>query len=78
MRTFFVLAAAALVLSACGGGSGGGSVNVGQLPSGQPLEDSFGAGFGQAFRAAANSDPRDPAAADIVPVDLTKDPTPLR
>jgi|APFEC2959095136_1045048.scaffolds.fasta_scaffold00031_31 hypothetical protein len=42
-----------------------------------PIEDGFGAGFGTAFRADANSVPRDPVAGDIIPLDLTKDATTL-
>lgn len=37
-------------------------------------EDQFGANFGAAFRADANSEPRTPADGDIVPVSLTAEP----
>lgn len=38
-----------------------------------PAEDAFGTGFGTAFRASPNSDPRTPADGDIVPLTLTQD-----
>lgn len=40
-------------------------------------EDQFGANFGTAFRADANSEPRTPADGDIVPVSLTTEPVPI-
>lgn len=72
MRKLMLALALAVAASACGGGGGGGG-----LPQQQRLEDTFGAGFGQAFRANPNSDPRDPAAGDVVPADLTRDATPI-
>lgn len=39
------------------------------------VEDAFGTNFGGLFRADANSVARDPVAADIAPLDLTKAPT---
>lgn len=63
----------ALGLAACSGGGGGGG-GLPQPPPAAPIEDNFGAGFGAAFRANPNSEPRDPMAADIIPVDVTKDP----
>ncbi|MGD2133703.1 MAG: hypothetical protein PVI23_12990 [Maricaulaceae bacterium] len=44
-------------------------------PPATPLEDTFGTGFGTAFRADPNTDPVDPMAGDIVALDLTADPT---
>ena len=72
MRKLTFALVLALAASAWGGGGRGGG-----LPPQQRLEDTFGAGFGQAFRAAPNSDPRDPAAGDVVPADLTRDATPI-
>lgn len=68
------IATAAFLLGACGGGGGsygggGGGVVVPPKP-----EDRFGAGFGAIFRAQANTDPAEPAANFIIPLDLTTDP----
>jgi hypothetical protein len=66
---------AAVALGACGGGGstyGGGSGGGGVVVT-KP-EDRFGTGFGALFRAAANSDPSEPAAGFIIPVDVTTDP----
>ncbi|MBC7768927.1 MAG: hypothetical protein H7124_09075 [Phycisphaerales bacterium] len=68
-----LILALALGVSACGGSGGGGGLPP--PPPAAPLEDTFGAGFGATFRADPNSNPRDPAAGDIVPVDPTKDAT---
>ncbi len=38
-------------------------------PPGVPLEDNFGTGFGQDFRAAPNSAPANPSPGDAIPVD---------
>jgi hypothetical protein len=61
-------------LTACGGGGGYGG---GGMPPAQRLEDMFGQGFGQTFRADPNSDPRNPAAGDIIPLDPARDATPV-
>lgn len=42
-------------------------------PPAPRLEDGFGANFGTAFRASPNTDATDPAAGDLIPLDLTKD-----
>lgn len=67
-----------LGLAACGGGGGGdmGVVTPPPPPSAR-LEDGFGAGFATSYRNAPNTDPREPAAADIVAVSATTDPTPV-
>jgi hypothetical protein len=77
MRILLLIAAAG-ALAACDSDNNGAKVDLPRAPEPQRLEDSFGAGFGQSFRADTNSDPRDPMAADLGPVDLTKDPTRLR
>lgn len=71
-----IVAAAALglvaLLSACGGsGGGGGNPPPDVPPSGVGR---FGVGFAAAFAAAANSDPREVTAADVIPISLTTDP----
>jgi hypothetical protein len=40
----------------------------------QALEDKFGANFGTTFRANKDSEPRDPADGDIIPVNSTAEP----
>ena len=45
------------------------------VPPAAKLEDGFGANFGIAYRADPNTDAKDPAAGDIVPLSLTTDPT---
>ena len=69
-----VLSVVAVALAACGGG--GGNVKV-PVPPAAKLEDSFGAGFAAAFQKGANTDPREPAAGDVVAVSLTTDPVPV-
>ncbi|WP_309643918.1 hypothetical protein [Phenylobacterium sp.] len=67
-----------LGLSACGGGGGGGDGGVVTPPPPTArLEDGFGAGFATSYRNAPNTDPREPAPADIVAVSATTDPTPV-
>jgi len=68
--------AAVAGLGACGGG-GDDDVAVVTPPPTPPaarFEDQFGANFGISFRAVANSDPRDPAPGDIIPISFTTDP----
>jgi hypothetical protein len=43
-------------------------------PTGGAFENQFGAGFGASFRKAAWSEPVDPKAGDVIPVDPNKDP----
>ena len=45
------------------------------VTSAPKVEDGFGTNFGALFRADVNSVARDPVAADIAPLDLTKNPT---
>lgn len=71
-----ILALAGLSLAACGSG-GGGVRGPGPVPPVAKLEDSFGAGFATTFQKAANSDPREPAAGDVIAVSLTSDPVPI-
>lgn len=69
------LAAAALVMaagiSACSKAS---NVTALSPPPGVPIEDNFGPGFGQAFRAAPNSVPVNPSASGVVPVNPAGQP----
>ncbi len=64
-----VLALAAL--SACSKAPGGTALSP---PPATPIEDNFGTGFGQAFRAAPNSTPMTPSTADVVPVNPSGQP----
>jgi len=46
-------------------------------PPAAPIEDSFGPGFGSAFRADPNSTPINPTARDVVPVNPSAEPLPV-
>ena len=79
-----VLGAAAVALAACGGGGGkgpggggGGGPGPGPGTPSAKLEDSFGGGFAAAFQKGAHTDPREPAAGDVVAASLTTDPVPV-
>lgn len=83
MKSFLLRSAAAAALTASlaacdSGGGGGGGGGTPPTPPAPPaparIEDGFGPQFGAAFRADANSNPRDPAAGDLVPVSFTTDP----
>lgn len=49
-------------------------------PAPQParVEDRFGPGFGTAFRADPNSAPLNPTTRDVIPVNPTGEPLPVR
>lgn len=70
------MVAVAAGLAACGGGGGKSTKKVTTPPpaAAPPLEDQFGVNFGTAFRVAANTDPRDPAPGDLIPICFTCDP----
>lgn len=74
IRNAAAVALATLGLAACGGGGGGGMTVVTPPPPSAALEDAFGAGFATSYRANPNTDPREPAAADIIAVSPTTDP----
>ena len=84
MKSFLLHSAAAAALlaslAACGGG-GGSDGDTTVTPPAPPtpvrLEDQFGAQFGATFRTAPNSDPRDPAPGDLIPISFTTDPVNL-
>lgn len=81
MRNVLITTAIVLLgasVSSCGGGKGKG-VDVGVTPPvAAPFENQFGAsGFGPGFRAGANTDPRDVAPGDVIPVSLTAEPVTL-
>lgn len=77
MKRFLISGAALLVLaaglSACSGGGGGGATVTPPSASAR-IEDQLGTGFGVDFRASPNSDPRDLAANDVIPVNPAADP----
>lgn len=81
MRTLFwkiaAITAVAGALAACGSDNAPAPAPPTTAPptTAARIEDGFGANFGTAYRADVNSSPRDPVAGDIVPLDLTKDPT---
>lgn len=60
-----VLVTSALVAGCSKAPDGAG---VSAMP-GVPIEDNFGAGFAQAFRAAPDSVPMNPSPSSVVPVD---------
>lgn len=79
LRAATALAILGAGLAACDRG-GGKSVRVAppnEPPAATPIEDRFGVAFGAAFRAPNNSDPRDPAEGDLIPVSFTTDPLPI-
>lgn len=83
MRILSAVTALAILgagLAACDGGGGGKSTKVTpppEPPAAAPLEDQFGLAFGTAFRAASNTDPKDPGEGDLIPVSFTTDPVPI-
>lgn len=66
-----------LTLAACGGDDNDGAVVTPPTPPSAKLEDGFGANFGTTYRAGNNTDPRDPAAGDVIAVSATTDPVPV-
>ena len=64
-------------VAACGSGGGGGGNGVNPPPPAVVGVARFGAGFARLFNAAANSDPGNPVASDVIPVSLTQDPLPI-
>jgi hypothetical protein len=71
--------AATLALTACGGGGSGYGGNPYQPPVVVKIEDQVGAGsgFGDLFRATANTDPREPNANSVPALSLITDPVPV-
>jgi hypothetical protein len=68
------LAVTASALAACGG-HGGQMAVITPPPPPPKLEDGFGGGFGNLFRASANSEPVKPMATDVNAVDPSAAPT---
>jgi hypothetical protein len=51
---------------------------VGNVSTSEPQpEDRFGKGFGQAYRADRNSEPKNVVDGDVVPVSRTAEPIPI-
>ena len=71
------IAALAAGLAACGSGNSTTAPVVPPVvvPPAPRLEDTFGTNFGTAYRADANTDARDPAPGDIIPLSLTTEAT---
>jgi hypothetical protein len=66
-----------LALAACGGGGGGGGSDKVAAPPTvitTAQEDKFGVGFGTAFRASPDSEPKIVNDDDLVPVSWTTEP----
>ena len=73
---FVTISALACGLAACGSDNTPAPPAAGPPPAAAPkLEDGFGANFGIAYRADPNGIANDPLAADIAPLDLTKEAT---
>ncbi len=76
--TFRSLAGLALVagalLSACGQKRDGDPMVLDARTDAGQTEDKFGDGFGKAFRADPNAEPRTVSASDVKPVSLTTEP----
>ena len=66
------LLALSVGLAACNNGGGGGGSSP-PAPAAK-FEDQFGAAFGVAYRADANSEPKDVAPGDVIPASLTAEP----
>lgn len=81
IRNFAIAAVLGVGLAACGGGGSDSPppppppVVVPPPPPPTKLEDSFGVGFGMAFRADMNTEARDPVPGDLIPLSLTTEPT---
>jgi hypothetical protein len=71
-----VTAAAALVSCGGGGSDGGPGPGAGTPPPppAVPFPGQLGIGFSITFGAAANAEPRDPQAGDVIPVSLSAEP----
>ncbi len=69
-----LIVAAGASLSACGKNGGRDTLAPdSQVESGR-VEDQFGKGFGEAFRADPNSEPANVSEDDVKPVSLTAEP----
>jgi len=79
IKVTLAVAVLALALGACGGGGRGGGIGVNPPPAPAKLEDQFGSigGFGSIFRQGPNTEPTDPAAGAVVPVNVTAEPVPV-
>ncbi len=75
LRNIALATLLAAALAACGGNDKAPAPPVVVTPPAAKLEDSFGANFGTAYRADPNTEAKDPAAGDIVPLSLTTEPT---
>ena len=76
-----LLAGLALVagvsLSACGQKRDGDPLVLDAKSDAGRVEDRFGDGFGEAFRAEPNTEPRNVVDSDVKPVSLTTEPVPI-
>ncbi len=70
IRNLAVAAILPAVLSACGGGGGGGNNTPAPPATSASFQDKVGASFATVFNASNTSDPVDPTAASVPPLDL--------
>ena len=77
-RLVGLLLIAGVPLSACGkqADSGSGDFETFDVAA-KRSEDQFGQGFGEAYRADPNSEPRPVAEGDVVPVSMVAEPVQL-
>ena len=75
LRNIAVVTVLAAALAACGGEDKAPTPPVVVTPPAAKLEDGFGTNFGTAYRADPNTEAKDPAPGDLVPLSLTTDPT---
>lgn len=68
---------AGVSLSACGQKRDGDPLVLNAKSDTGRVEDQFGDGFGEAFRADPNSVPRNVVDSDVKPVSLTTEPVPI-
>lgn len=70
----FLILAAGVSVSACGKNEGRDTVAPESRAESGRVEDQFGKGFGEAFRADPNSEPANVSEDDVKPVSLTAEP----
>lgn len=69
--------AASMSLSGCSQKSDDDPLVLNATADAGRVEDTFGDGFGEAFRADPNSEPKNVADSDVRPVSLTTEPVPI-
>jgi len=77
LRLLSELVLAGAALSACSQKRDGDPLVLKAKADTARMEDAFGKGFGEAFRADPNSEPRNVTESDVKPVSLTAEPVPI-